>query len=68
MRGDRDKGFNGGRTLIRQAYSRMNICWFVWRDDQGHVSQQMLKTHQTKIAADADFKHRCDFLIQMEAK
>lgn len=62
MRGNRDRQFNDGKTLIRQHFSIPNNCWFVWRDDNGNVSQQMLTTHQTKAAADQDFERRCEFL------
>jgi len=68
MRGDRDRSFNQGRTLIRQHFSHPNMCWFVWRDDQGHVSQQMLTTHPTKEQADAEFDRRCEFLEKVEDK
>ena len=64
----RDREFNRGKTLIRMAYSIPNLCWFVWRDDNGHVSQQMLKTHQTIEAAIADYDRRCDFLAKIEEK
>jgi|TARA_R100000482_G_C5080077_1_gene125613 hypothetical protein len=54
--------FNGGRTTMHIEYSVMNIAWFVWRDDSGYVSQQMLKTFPTYAEAKADFDARCDFL------
>jgi len=68
MRGNRDQQFNDGRTLIRQHFSVPNNCWFVWRDDSGHVSKQMLTTHQTKAEADQEFARRCRFLEACNSK
>lgn len=58
--------FNGGKTAMHIEYSRMNMQWFVWRDDDGHVSREMLKTFSTYPEAKAWFDARCEFLDSIQ--
>lgn len=60
------RSFHDGLTTIHMEFSHPNQCWFVWRDDSGHVGKGMLTKHDTLEEASEEFDRKCKFLESLD--
>jgi len=58
-------GFNGNKSRIMLAWSKINMAYIVWREDGGH--QANVKIHINRIEACEDYRARINFVKEMAA-